>query len=112
MSGNFLVFMIADLVGATTLWLLTRSGAGYAWVWSVGAWVAVAAIGLGLIPFETVMPIAAMTMVIGVGLIAPLVGVIAALVLLASPILAGQLLWVWWRRRRGVATRVSQAVGP
>ena len=58
------------------------------------------------------MPIAAMTMVIGVGLIAPLVGVIAALVILASPILFGQLAWGWWRRRRGVGTRVSQAIRP
>ena len=46
MSGNLLVFMIADLVGATTLWLLTRTGAGNAWAWSIGAWVSVAAVGL------------------------------------------------------------------
>jgi len=109
MSGGFLVFIVADVVGAATLWLLTRARADYPWAWSIGAWVTVAAVGIGLVPLGTIVPIAAMTMVLGVGLIAPLVGLIAATVLVASPFLIGHQLWGRWRRRRRIATRVSQA---
>jgi hypothetical protein len=108
MSGDFLAFTIADLAGVLTLWLLTRGGGRYPWAWSVGAWATVAALGTGLIPLGTVVPIAALTMVIGVGLIAPLVGLLAVLVLVVTPVVVAQELWGRWRRR-AIAARVSQA---
>jgi hypothetical protein len=87
------------LVGATTLWLVTLAGRAYPWAWSVGAWAATAAFSTGLIPVETMIPIAAVTMILGVGLITPLVGMIAVLVLLATPVIVAQHLWTVWRRR-------------
>jgi hypothetical protein len=109
MSGAFLTFSIADVVGAATLWLVTRARGTYPWAWAIAAWVTAAALGMGAIPIGTMVPIAALTLVIAVGLIAPLVGLIAALTLLASPILVAQLLWGRWRRRQGVASRISHA---
>jgi hypothetical protein len=108
MSGDFLAFTIADLAGVLTLWLVMRGGGRYPWAWSVGAWATVAGLGTGLIPIATVMPVAALTLVIGVGLIAPLVGLLAALVLVATPVIVAQQLWGRWRRR-ALAARVSEA---
>jgi hypothetical protein len=109
MSGGFLALMVADLVGAITLWLVARAGRPHAWVWSIGAWLATAAVGLGLVPMAAVMPVVAMMVILSVGLIAPLVGLIAALMLAASPFLAAHQLWGWWRRRRGIPARALQS---
>jgi hypothetical protein len=109
MNGGFVTFLVADVVGAITLWMLTRARTAYPWAWSIGAWVTVAGVGTGLIPLGTIVPLAAMTMVLGVGLIAPLVGLIAAIMIAVSPFLIGQQVWGWWRRRRGVVTRISRA---
>ena len=65
----------------------TRAGAAYPLAWALGAWAATAAFSTGLIPLQTVIPIAGVTMIVGVGVITPLVGVIAAVVLLATPVL-------------------------
>jgi hypothetical protein len=108
MSHQFLAFLVADLVGAAMVWLVTRSGRAYPWAWSLGAWAVTAAFCTGLIPLQTVIPIAAVTMILGVGMITPLVGVIAVVVLLATPVIVAQHLWVRWRRR-AIAARVSQA---
>ena len=99
MSDQFLALLVADLVGAMTLWLATRAGGAYPWAWSVGAWGATAAFCTGLIPIQTMIPIAAVTMILGVGLITPLVGIIAVVVLLATPVIVAQQLWGMWRRR-------------
>jgi hypothetical protein len=107
MSDHFLALLVADLVGAVTLWKVTRAGAAYPWAWSLGAWAATAAFSTGLIPVQTMIPIAAVTMIVGVGLITPLVGVIAALVLLATPVIVVQHLCVRWRR--AIAARASRA---
>jgi hypothetical protein len=107
MSDHFLALLVADLVGAVTLWKVTRAGAAHPWAWSLGAWAATAAFSTGLIPVQTMIPIAAVTMIVGVGLITPLVGVIAALVLLATPVIVVQHLCVRWRR--AIAARASRA---
>jgi hypothetical protein len=99
MSDQFLAFLVADLVGATTLWLVTRAARAYPWAWSVGAWAATAAFCTGLVPVQTMIPIAAVTMILGVGLITPLVGMIAVVVLLATPVIVALQLWGLWRRR-------------
>jgi len=108
MSDQFLALLVADLVGAVTLWLVTRAGGTYPWVWSVSAWAATAALCTGLIAVQTMIPIAAVTMVLGVGLITPLVGLIAVVVLLATPVIVARQLWGRWRRR-AIAARASQA---
>jgi hypothetical protein len=108
MSDQYLAFLVADLIGAVTLWLVARAGRAHPWAWSVGAWAAAAAVFSGLIPLQTVIPIAALTMIIGVGLITPLVGIIAVVVLLATPVVVAQQLWGRWRRR-AIAARASQA---
>ncbi|MGZ6697744.1 MAG: hypothetical protein ACXVFL_19155 [Solirubrobacteraceae bacterium] len=106
MSEHFLAFLVAGLIGAATMWRVTRARGTYPSGWSVGAWAATAALSTGLIPVQTAIPIAAMTMVIGVGLIAPLVGVIAVVVLLATPVIAAQQVWGRWRRR-AIAARAA-----
>ena len=100
MSDHFLALVVADLVGAVTLWKVTRAGARYPLAWSLGAWAAVAALCTGLIPAQTMILIAGVTMIVGVGLITPLVGVIAAVVLLATPVIVAQQLWGRWRASR------------
>lgn len=105
MSDHFLAFLVAGLIGAVTMWRVTRAGGTYPSPWSVGAWAATAALSTGLIPVQTAIPVAAMTMVIGVGLIGPLVGVIAVVVLLAMPVIAAQQLWGRWQRGRRAALR-------
>jgi hypothetical protein len=107
MSAELQAFTSADLAGVLTLWLVTHVGWHHPWAWSVGAWVTVAALG-GLIPLGPVVPVAAMAVIIGVGLITPIVGLIAAAVVLASPVVVAHQLWGRWRRR-AVAARVSQA---
>ena len=106
MSDHFLAFVIADLVGAVTLWKITRSGAAYPWAWSLGAWAATAAFSTGLIPAQAMIAIAGVTMIVGVGLITPLVGVIAVVVLLATPVIVVQQLCGRWRR--AIAARTSR----
>jgi hypothetical protein len=106
MSDHFLALLAADLVGAVTLWKVARAGAAYPWAWSLGAWAATAAFSTGLIPVQTMIPIAAVTMIVGVGLITPLVGVIAVMVLLATPVIVIHQLCRRWRR--AIATRVSR----
>jgi hypothetical protein len=103
MNDQFLAFLVADLVGAVTLWQVTRGGRAYPWAWSLGGWAATAAVCTGLIPIQTMIPIAGVTMVVGVGLITPLVGVIAVVVLLVAPVVVAQHLWV--RCRRAIAAR-------
>ena len=98
MSDHFLAFLVAGLIGAVTMWRVTRARGAYPSALSVGAWTATAALSTGLIPVQTALPIAAMSMVIGVGLIGPLVGLIAVVVLLAIPVIAAQQLWGRWRR--------------
>jgi hypothetical protein len=98
MSDHFLALLVADLVGAATLWRLTRTGARYPLAWSLGAWSAAAAFTTGLVPVQTTIAIAGVTMIVGVGLITPLVGVIAVVVLLATPVIVVQQLCVRWRR--------------
>jgi hypothetical protein len=98
MSDHLLALLVADVVGAATLWKATRAGAAYPWAWSLGAWAATAAFATGLIPLQTTIMIAGVTMIVGVGLIAPLVGVIAVVVLLATPVVVVQQLCGRWRR--------------
>jgi hypothetical protein len=98
MSDHFLALVIADLVGAATLWKITRAGAAYPLAWSLGAWAATAAVSTGLIPVQTMILVAGVTMIVGVGLITPLVGVIALVVLLATPVIVVQQLYGRWRR--------------
>ena len=104
MSDHLVAFLVADLVGAVTLWKLDRAGAAYPWARSLGAWAVTAAFSTGLIPVQTMIPIAAVTMILGVGLITPLVGVIAVVVLLATPVVVVHRLW-----RRAVAARAARA---
>jgi hypothetical protein len=99
--------LVADLVGAVTLWKVTRSGARYPLARSLGAWAVTAAFTTGLVPIEKTVEIAGVTMIIGVGLITPLVGVIAVMVLLATPVIVVQQLCGRWRR--AIAARASQA---
>jgi hypothetical protein len=107
MSDHFPALLVADLIGAVTLWRVTRAGARYPLAWSLGAWVATAAFTTGLIPVQTTIAVAGVTMIVGVGLITPLVGVIAAVVLLATPVIVVQHLCVRWRR--AIAARASRA---
>jgi hypothetical protein len=97
MSDHFLALLIADLVGGVTLWKVGRAGATYPWAWSLGAWAVTAAFSTGLIPAQTMILIAGVTMIVGVGMIAPLVGVIAVVVLLATPVIVVQQLCGRWR---------------
>jgi len=97
MSEHFLALLIADLVGGVTLWKVGRAGATYPWAWSLGAWAATAAFSTGLIPVQTMILIAGVSMIVGVGLITPLVGVIAVVVLLATPVIVVQQLCGRWR---------------
>ena len=97
MSDHFLALLIADLVGAVTLWKVGRAGATYPWAWSLGAWVVTAA-STGLIPAQTMILVAGVAMIVGVGMITPLVGVIAVVVLLATPVVLVQQLCGRWRR--------------
>ena len=108
MSGQYLAFLLADVVGAVTLWLVTRAGRAYPWAWSLGVWAVAAALFTGLVPVQTVIPIAAVTMIVGVGLITPLVGAIAVIVVLSTPVVVAHQLWGRWRRR-AIAARASQA---
>ena len=112
MGNELLSFTVADLVGAATLFLLSLAGARHAWAWSIAAWLAVGAVSIGLIPLATVVPIAAMAFVIGVGLITPVVGLIAVLTLLSSPIIVAVQAWGWWRRRRGLPARDLTGLTP
>lgn len=107
MSGQFMAFVVSDVVGAVVLWLVTRAAGAYPWAWSFGAWAVTAAFCTGLVPVQTIVPIAAVTMILGVGLITPLVGLIAVVVLLATPVIVAHQLW--GRRRRAIAARASQA---
>ena len=107
MSHHLLALLAADVIGAVTLWKATRAGARYPLAWSLGAWAAVAALCTGLIPAQTMILIAGVTMIVGVGLITPLVGVIAAAVLLATPVIVVQQLYGRWRR--AIAARASRA---
>jgi hypothetical protein len=66
-----------------------------------------AALFTGLVPVQTTIAIAGVTMIIGVGLITPLVGVIAAVVILATPVIVVQQLCGRWRR--ALAARASRA---
>jgi hypothetical protein len=109
MSTEFLTFTVADVVGATMLLLATRAGWRFAWAWSIAAWLGAAAVGIGLVPLGTLVPIAAMAFVIGVGLLTPIVGLIAVLTLLSSPIIAAVQALGWWRRRRGLPAGTFQA---
>lgn len=111
MSNLYLAILVADVVGALTLRLVARDGGAYPWAWALGAWGATAALGTGLVPAATVIPIAAMAMIISVGLITPLVGVIAVVVLLATPVAVAQQLWGRWRRRAR-ASIAARAAGP
>lgn len=107
MSDHFLAFVVADVVGAATLWRVTRSGAAHPRAWSLGAWAAAAAFSTGLIPVQTMILAAAVTMIVGVGLITPLVGMIAVAVLLATPVIVVQRLCGRWRR--ALAARALRA---
>jgi hypothetical protein len=107
MDDHFLALLVADLAGAATLWKVTRAGAAYPLAWSLGAWGATAAFTTGLIPLQTTIAIAGVTMIVGVGLITPLVGVIAAVVLLATPVIVVQQLYGRWRR--AIAARATRA---
>ena len=107
MSDHFLALLVADLVGVVTLWKVTRAGAAHPWAWSLGAWAATAAFATGLIPVQTTIQIAGVTMIVGVGLLTPLVGAIAVVVLLATPVIVVQHLCVRWRR--AIAARASRA---
>jgi hypothetical protein len=101
MSDHFMALLVADMVGAVTLWRVSRAGAARPWAWSLGAWAATAAFSTGLIPAQTTILIAGVTMIVGVGMITPLVGVIAAVVLLATPVLVVHQLCGRWRRSGG-----------
>jgi hypothetical protein len=105
MNDHFLALIVADLVGAVMLWKVTRAGGPYPLAWSFGAWAATAAFTTGLIPVQTMILVAAVTMIAGVGMIAPLVGVIAAMVLLATPVFVVHRLC--GRCRRALAARAS-----
>jgi hypothetical protein len=107
MSDHLMALLAADLVGAATLWKVTRAGRRYPLAWSLGAWAATAAFTTGLIPLQTTVEIAGVSMIIGVGLITPLVGVIAAVALLATPVIVVQKLCVRWRR--AITARASRA---
>ncbi len=107
LSDHLPALLVADLVGAVTLWKAARGGARYPLAWSLGAWAATAAFSTGLIPLQTTIAIAGVTMIIGVGLLTPLVGVIAAAVLLVTPVLALQQLY--GRCRRAIAARAPRA---
>jgi hypothetical protein len=107
MSDHFLALLVADLVGAATLWKVTRAGAAHPLAWSLGAWAATAAFSTGLIPVQTTIMIAGVTMIVGVGLLTPLVGAIAVVVLLATPVVVVQQLCVRWRR--DLAARTTRA---
>jgi hypothetical protein len=107
MSDHLPAFLVADLVGAVTLWKATRAGARFPLAWSLGAWGMAAAVFTGLIPVQTTIAVAGVTMIVGVGLITPLVGVIAVVVLLATPVIVLQQLCV--RLRRTIAARASRA---
>ena len=109
MSTEFLTFTVADAVGATMLLLATRAGWRFAWAWSIAAWLGALAVGIGLIPLGTLVPIAAMAFVIGVGLLTPIVCLIAILTLVSSPIIATVQAFTWWRRRRGLPAGTFQA---
>ena len=98
MSDHFLALLIADLVGAVTLWKVGRAGATYPWAWSLGAWAVTAAFSTGLVPAQTMILVAGETMIVGVGMITPLVGAIAVVVLLATPVVLVQQLCGRWRR--------------
>ena len=100
MSDHLLALLVADLVGAATLWKVSRAGAPYPLAWSLGAWVATAAFSTGLIPAQTTIAIVAVTMIVGVGVITPLVGMIAVAVLLATPVIVVGHLCGRWRRAR------------
>jgi hypothetical protein len=106
MSDHLLALLVADLVGAATLWKVARAGAAYPWAWSLGAWAATAAFSTGLIPAQTMILVAGVSMIVGIGLITPLVGLIALVVLLATPVFVVQQLCGRWRR--AVAARASQ----
>ena len=71
MNDHFLALFVADLVGAVMLWKVTRAGGPYPLAWSFGAWAATAAFTTGLIPVQTMILVAAVAMIAGVGLIAP-----------------------------------------
>ncbi|HEX6695297.1 MAG TPA: hypothetical protein VF080_00820 [Solirubrobacteraceae bacterium] len=107
MNDHLPALLAADLVGAATLWKATRAGAPYPLAWSLGVWAIAAALFTGLVPLQTTIEVAGVTMIIGVGLITPLVGVIAVVVLLATPVIAVQQLCVRWRRAFGA--RASRA---
>jgi hypothetical protein len=107
MSDHLPALLVADLVGAVTLWKATRAGARYPLAWSLGLWAATAAFTTGLVPVQTTIAIAGVTMIIGVGLLTPLVGVIAVAVLLATPVIVVAHLRV--RLRRASAARGSGA---
>ena len=107
MDDHFLALLVADLAGAATLWKVTRAGAAYPLAWSLGAWAATAAFSTGLIPVQTMILIAGVSMIVGVGLITPLVGVIAVVVLLATPVIVVQQLYGRWRR--AIAARATRA---
>jgi hypothetical protein len=107
MSDHLPALLVADLVGAMTLWRATRSDARYPLARSLVAWAAAAAFTTGLVPVQATIAIAGVTMIIGVGLITPLVGVIAAAVLLATPVIVVQQLYGRWRR--ATAARASRA---
>jgi hypothetical protein len=107
MSDHLPALLAADVVGAVTLWRATRAGARYPLAWSLGIWAMAAALFTGLVPVQTTIAIAGVTMIIGVGLITPLVGVIAAVVILATPVIVVQQLCGRWRR--ALAARASRA---
>ena len=107
MSDHLPALLVADLVGAATLWKATRTGARYALARSFGAWAIAAALFTGLIPVQTTIAIAAVIMIVGVGLIAPLVGVIAVVVLLTTPVVV--VLQLRGRWRRAIAARAWRA---
>jgi hypothetical protein len=106
MNDHFLAFVVADLVSAVMLWRVTRAGGPYPLAWSFGAWAATAAFTTGLIPVQTMILVTAVAMIAGVGLIAPLVGVIAVLVVLATPVIVVRQLCGRWRR--AIAVRASR----
>jgi hypothetical protein len=107
MSDHFLALLVADLVSCVTLWKVARAGAAYPLAWSLGAWAATAALSTGLVPVQTMILIAGVTMIVGVGLIAPLVGVIAVVVLLATPVIVVKQLYGRWQR--AIVARASRA---
>jgi hypothetical protein len=98
MSDHFLALLIADLVGGVTLWKVGRAGATYPWAWSLGAWAVTAAFTTGLVPAQTMILVAGVSTIVGVGMITPLVGAIAVVVLLATPVVLVQQLCGRWRR--------------